>query len=122
MQNLKSILIVDDEANLRSTLSLILKRAGYLIQSAATAEEALDRLRKKNFDLLFLDLKMPDGDGQRLLPEIRRLDPDLPVFILTANPSQGDATDGLQQGVSGIWVKPVEPEQIVSRVNEIFQE
>jgi DNA-binding NtrC family response regulator len=119
---IKSILIVDDEANLRSTLSLILKRAGYLIHSAANFKEALDCLSQNNYDLLFLDVKMPGMNGLQLLPEIRRLDPNLPVLILTANPSLEDAVDAERKGAFGYMLKPVEPEQIVSRVHKIFQE
>jgi DNA-binding NtrC family response regulator len=122
MEFARSILIVDDEANLRSTLTLILKRAGYATRSAASGQEALECLLRARFDLLFLDLKMPGMDGMELLPQIRRLDPDLPVLILTANASLDIAVETLRIGAYGYLLKPVEPDQIISRVNEIFQE
>jgi DNA-binding NtrC family response regulator len=118
----KSILIVDDEENLRSTLTLILERAGYTIRAAANGNEALSYLRNTRFDLAFLDLKMPGIDGMHLLPEIRHLDPDLPVLILTANGSLDTAVEALRAGACGYLLKPVEPLQIVSRISEIFEE
>lgn len=66
-----SILIVDDEPNLRSTLSLILQREGYAVATAGDAEEAHKQLRLKQFALVFLDIKMPKKSGLTLLTEIK---------------------------------------------------
>jgi DNA-binding NtrC family response regulator len=103
-------------------MTLILQRAGYVTYSAANGREALTCLRDDRFDLLFLDLKMPGKAGMDLLPDIRLLDPDLPVLILTANASLDVAVEALKMGAYGYLLKPVEPEQILSRVQEIFQE
>ena len=122
MSNGKSILIIDDEDNLRSTLTLILERAGYRTRAAADGKEALKCMSNASFDLAFLDLKMPGIDGMHLLPEIRHLDPDLPVLILTANGSLDTAVEALHAGAAGYLLKPVEPEQIISRISEFFEE
>lgn len=117
-----SILIIDDEAYLRSTLAIILKRAGYSVTTADGAQEALQVLLNNHFDLVFLDLKMPGKDGMELLPEIRLLDPNLPVLILTANASLETAIQSMRMGAIGYLMKPIDPEQIISRVDEIIQE
>ncbi len=122
MEAAKSILIVDDENNLRSTLTLILQRAGFSICSAANGQEALTYLKNRRFDLVFLDLKMPGMDGLQLLPEIHLLAPGLPVLILTANGSVDTAVEASRIGAYGYLLKPAEPEQIITRVNEIFYE
>lgn len=117
-----SILIIDDEAYLRSTLAIILKRAGYSVTTAAGAQEALQILLSNQIDLVFLDLKMPGKDGMELLPEIRLLDPNLPVLILTANASLETAIQSMRMGAIGYLMKPIDPEQIINRVEEIIQE
>ncbi len=122
METAKSILIIDDETNLRSTLMLILQRAGYTTCSAANGKEALDCLKNERFDLAFLDLKMPGLDGFQLLPKIHHMAPDLPVFILTANGSPDTAAEAVRTGAYGYLLKPVEPDQIITRVREVFYE
>jgi len=122
MESGKSILIVDDEANLRSTLTLILQRAGFYTRSAANGEEALKCLRKDSYDLIFLDLKMPGMDGLQVLSEIRLMNSSLPVLILTANGTLDSAIDALRAGANGYLLKPVEPEEIIARVNQVFFE
>lgn len=122
MKASKSILIVDDEYNLRTTLTWILQRAGYTTLSASSGQEALNYLRHGKFDLVFMDLKMPGMDGLQLLPEIRLLDPDLPVLVLTANGSLETAAEALRTGAYGYLLKPIEPEQIITRLNEVFYE
>jgi DNA-binding NtrC family response regulator len=122
MTSEKSILLVDDEANLRSTLTLILQREGYQTRAAVNGREALDLLSKAKSDLILLDLKMPGIDGMQLLQEIQRLDPDIPVLILTANASLDSAEKAIRSGASGYLLKPIEPEQIILRIREIFLE
>lgn len=122
MQSNNSILIIDDEAFLRTTLAVILQRAGYSVSTASGGEEALHILLDHKFDLVFLDLKMPGMDGMELLPEIRLLDPKLPVLILTANASLESAIQTMRLGAIGYLMKPIDPEQIVNRVEEVIKE
>jgi DNA-binding NtrC family response regulator len=109
MESARSILIVDDEANLRSTLTLILQRAGYTVRAAANGQEGLRCLHDEKIDLLFLDLKMPGKDGMEILPDIRLLHPELPVLVLTANASLDVAVEAMRIGAYGYLLKPVEP-------------
>jgi DNA-binding NtrC family response regulator len=117
-----SILIIDDELNLRSTLSHIFRRAGHQVKTAGEAGEANRHLAAQRFDLIFLDLKMPGKDGLELLPEIRMIDPGVPVIILTAcaNPDIADQTRC--QGARDYLIKPVDPGLILSRASEIMKE
>ncbi len=80
-----AILIIDDEPNLRRSLALILQRADYSVATTADAREALQALQAGAYDLAFLDLKLPDRSGMHLLPELRRLYPNMPILILTAH-------------------------------------
>ncbi|HET9905789.1 MAG TPA: response regulator transcription factor [Anaerolineales bacterium] len=122
MTSQKTILIVDDEDPLRLSLSLILQKAEYLVETATNAEEALDHLRLREFDLMFLDLNMPGMSGIDLLAEVHRYYPHMPVLILTAHAALESAIQAVRLGARDYLIKPVEPVLILIRVAEIFAE
>lgn len=117
-----SILVVDDEPNLRLTLAQILQDAGYQVSTASNAVEALECLAGGAFDLAFLDLKMPDVDGMTLFREIHRLYPDLLVLILTGHATLESATEAVRLGARDYIFKPVDPERILGRIAEILND
>src|SRR5579863_8729276 len=79
-----SILVVDDESEIREGLEVLLKSEGYGVSSAETGESGLAKLEEHPFDLLLLDVSLPDRNGLELLREIRRRDPHLSVVLITA--------------------------------------
>src|SRR4030043_687191 len=98
MSTSHTILVIDDEPNLRRSLGLILQRAGYNITTAANASEALHLLQSGAYDLTFLDIKLPDQNGIVLLPQIKELYPDMPVLILTAHATLDTAIEAVRAG------------------------
>ena len=117
-----SILIIDDEPNLRRSLGLILQRAGYIITTASSAAEALHLLQAGAYDLTFLDIKLPDQNGIQLLPQIRALYPEMPILILTAHATLDTAIGAVRLGARDYLLKPIDPENILSRVDDILKE
>ena len=115
----KSILVVDDDLNLRQTLVLILRNAGYEVFFAENAQKCLLLLQARGFDLMVLDHKMPDMNGMTLLSVIRKTCPDLSVFFLTGNGSPELEKEAWDKGVKGYLVKPADPEKILSQVQSI---
>jgi DNA-binding NtrC family response regulator len=122
MVDTSSILIIDDEENLRRTLALILKREGYTVTTAANVGEARGLLQAESYDLAFLDLKLPDVNGLAFLPELRSDFPDMPVLILTAHDKLESATEAVRKGARDYLLKPVDPPMIVQRVKEVLAE
>lgn len=118
----KTILVVDDENQLRLTLALILKKEGYKVETSPDAGEALQCLRDGSFDLMFLDLNMPGMYGIDLLVEIHRLYPKLPVLILTAHATMDSAIKAVRLGARDYLIKPIDPPLILARVAEIITE
>jgi DNA-binding response OmpR family regulator len=116
------ILIVDDEPNLRRTLSAILARDGYAVCEAENAAAALAALRRQPCQLVFLDLSMPDRHGADLLGELRQLYADLPVLILTAHATLDSAIQAVRQGARDYLVKPAAPDFLLQRVRDILGE
>lgn len=117
-----SILIVDDDHCTRSSLSAVLQPEGYFVTATADAEEALQLLSAIQYDLVFLDLSLPSGDGMEVLARIHALNPELPVLILTSNASLEIAVEALRQGAAGYLLKPFDPEQILSRVKAALKD
>jgi two-component system NtrC family response regulator len=107
------LLVVDDEAHQREMLSGILHRAGYAVETVATAAEALGALETGRFDLLLTDQKMPGMDGLTLLERVQALEPGLPVILMTAYGSVSEAVAAMQKGAADYLTKPFEREELL---------
>ncbi|HTP00593.1 MAG TPA: response regulator transcription factor [Anaerolineales bacterium] len=114
------VLIVDDEAALRQTLARILQRAGLETTTAASAGEALDYLAHQPFDLVYLDIRMPDMSGLKALKVIHARHADLPVVLFTAQPDISSAVEALREGAVDYLLKPLEPKALVERTQAIL--
>jgi len=122
MSTLGSVLIIDDEDSLRRTLTRILRSADCEVASAGDGHEALRRLSAANYDLVFLDIRLPEMTGLEVLQEIRQTYPKLPVIMLTAHASLQSALEALRLGASDYLLKPITPETLVSRTRVILNE
>ena len=117
-----TILIVDDENPIRLSLSLILQKENYGVETAASGVDALKCLKAREYDLMFLDLNMPGMSGIDLLVEIHKHYPHMPVLILTAYAALESAIQAVRLGARDYLIKPVEPVLILARVAEILAE
>src|SRR5262245_39273730 len=104
------ILIVDDEASLRQTMARILQRAGYEVTTASTGKDGLALISTHAFDLLYLDIRMPDTTGLELLKTIHAKFPELPVILFTAQPDLNSAVEALRRGATDYLLKPLKPQ------------
>jgi putative nucleotidyltransferase with HDIG domain len=115
------ILIVDDEAYIRSVVSAMLEQAGYGVLTAADGAEALEQLGKREFDLVLSDIMMPGTDGLALLEKARARYPNLPVILVTAVHDVGIAMGAIRNGAYDYLLKPFERDQLLSTVNRALQ-
>lgn len=106
-----NILIVDDELIVRKSMSNWLKEDGYLVKTCEDGYAALEQI-KSNIDLAIVDIKMPGMDGIELLKESKKIDPDLPVIIMTAYASIDTAVQAMKEGAFDYIVKPFNPENV----------
>ena len=116
-RNLVRILVVDDEAPVRTMIVAALERQGFFIEQAAGANEALEALDLNNFNLVLTDIVMQDVNGIALLDRIHALQPNLPVDMVTAVHDITVAIDAMRRGAYDYLLKPFEAEQLVSTVN-----
>lgn len=114
------ILIIDDEPSLRHTLARILQRANFEVTTAASGQEGLALLGQHAFDLVYLDIRMPDMSGMEVLKRIHPAQPDLPVVLFTAQPDLNSALEALRQGAADYLLKPLQPGDVIQRAQAIL--
>ena len=114
------ILIVDDEASLRQTLARILQRAGFEVTTTSSGGECLTLLAQHAFDLVYLDIRMPDMSGLAALKSIHAKYPELPVILFTAQPDLNSAVEALRSGAIDYLLKPLKPQTVIERTKTIL--
>lgn len=115
-----TILIVDDEPNVRLMFRTALEAAGWRAAEASGGAEALDRAARDALDLILLDLRMPDLDGLEVLRRLREAGDDVPVVMITAHGSIPDAVAAMKLGAIDFVSKPVTPERLRAIVSEVL--
>jgi DNA-binding response OmpR family regulator len=115
-----NILIVDDDATLRQTLTRILQRANIKATAAASGQEGLTLLSQQTFDLVYLDYRMPDMSGMEVLKIIHARFPDLPVILFTAQPDINSAVGALRHGATDYLLKPLKPQALIEHTQSIL--
>jgi two-component system response regulator AtoC len=108
----RTVLIAEDEANMRRVLSALLARDGFRTLEAADGEAALESLAREPVDAILTDLRMPKMNGLELLEVVRRRHPDIPVVMLTAHGTVGSAVEALKRGAFDYLTKPFDPDEI----------
>lgn len=115
-----TILVVDDEANIRELVSVYLTAAGYAVECASDGLEALARARAKRYDLVVLDIMLPGMDGAAVCSAIRA-DSRVPIIMLTARDTDLDKVAMLEAGADDYVVKPFSPPEFVARVRAVLR-
>jgi two-component system, OmpR family, response regulator ResD len=114
------VLVIDDEWNMRNLLRIFLRREGYEVVEAATGREGIDLLKSAAFDLVLLDVMMPDMDGWQVCKHIRAITMT-PVLMLTARTETKDKVQGLSLGADDYVTKPFEPEELLARAHALIR-
>jgi DNA-binding NtrC family response regulator len=114
------ILVIDDEPDIRESLEILLSAEGYRVDLAPNATEGLKRLENSPFDLVLLDLMMPDKSGMQVLEEIRGRDRETPVFLITAYGSVEVAVNALKRGANDYFSKPWDNEKLLIEIERMI--
>lgn len=117
-ENKASILIVEDDANIRETLDTILQQNGYATDTAENGREAIRKSKSKFFNLALLDIKLPDMEGTKLLNSIHETQPKMMKIMVTGYPSVENAVDALNYGADAYVIKPFNPEKLLELIEK----
>ena len=119
---MKKVLVLEDEANIRSFVVINLKRAGYEAIEAETGEEALTQLKRNpDIKVALLDIMLPDMDGFEVCRRIRAGDNQIGIIMLTARTQEMDKVTGLMTGADDYVTKPFSPAELTARVDALFR-
>jgi excisionase family DNA binding protein len=107
-----TVLVVDDDENLQEMFKLLLKKTGFSRIIVGNGKDAIAALKKQKFDLCFLDLLLPDITGDQIYTEAKKIDPQLPIVIITGYPDSTMLDNILKHGPVTVLKKPLQVEQL----------
>jgi DNA-binding NtrC family response regulator len=115
------ILVVDDDAIVIKSCRRILEAEGFEVIAVPGADEALEKIKSSEFDLLLMDVKMPKHDGIFLMREIKKNWPDIPIIVMSGYPTPETIADVLKLGATQFIPKPFRPDELVKSVRQVTQ-
>ena len=107
------ILILDDDENILESVSTALQDAGYLVDAARNARDAVEKSEANFYNLALVDIRLPDIEGTNLLTGMKEMRPETILIILTGYPSLQNAVEALNNGADGYLTKPIEMEELL---------
>jgi DNA-binding NtrC family response regulator len=114
----ENILVVDDDAEVRKTLSSILSNEGYSVETVENGKQATKISEKSRFDLALIDIKLPDMDGTELLHRLKKNQPHMIKIIITGFPTLENAMETVNEGADGYVLKPFDTEKLLEMIRK----
>ena len=118
----ESVLVVDDDAGVRKTLSSILSENGYLVEAVENGKQALKATEKEYFDVALIDIELPDIKGTELLSKLKKRQPRMVRIIVTGFPSLENAVKAINEGVDGYVLKPFDVAELLDTIRKHLDE
>lgn len=119
---LTSILVVDDDAGVRTLLSTVLGDEGYLVEAVENGKQAVKTCEKSSFDIALIDIELPDMKGTELLNKLKRIRPKMIRIIITGHPSLESAMKAVNERADGYVLKPFEVTELLQKIRRLLEE
>ena len=117
-----SVLIIDDDSEVRSMLSSILEDEGYSVEAVERSKQAIAICEKLPFDVALVDVNLPDIKGTELLHKLKQVQPKMVKIIITGNPSIENAVKALNEKADGFISKPFDPQELLGLIKKLIYE
>ena len=114
------ILVIDDEETIRRTVSMTLKHAGYLVDTAENGKQAIEKSQANFYNLALIDIRLPDMEGTELLTALGETTPKMVRIILTGYPTLENAVRAANKGVNAYLIKPIDTNELVRLIKEFL--
>jgi DNA-binding NtrC family response regulator len=118
MNNISSVLIVDDSKGICQTMSMILKRKGFDVDCVMDGPSAIERIKERPFDVVLLDIRLPGMDGVEVFKKIHAVHPKTRVAMMTAYSLEDKVREALDGGAETVFYKPLDIETVISYINK----
>jgi len=115
------ILVVDDDAIVVKSCKRILEAEGFEVITVSSADDALETVKKYDFDLLLIDVKMPKRDGMYLMREVKKDFPEIPIIVMSGYPTPETVADVLELGATQFIPKPFRPDELIKTIHQVIQ-
>lgn len=112
------ILVIDDDESIRKVLTAILEDEGYTVESVDTAKKAIQKTKKKIYNLALIDIRLPDMEGIELLTKMKDTTPKMRKVIITGYPTLRNAIEAVNKGADAYIVKPFDMEKVLKTIKE----
>lgn len=112
------ILVIDDDENIRRTISITLQHAGYLVDTAENGKQAIEKAEANFYNLALIDIRLPDVEGTELLTALKETTPKMVKIILTGYPALENAVKAINKGVDAYLIKPVDTNELLKFIKE----
>lgn len=112
------VLIVDDDESIRKVLTAVLEEAGYIVDTAQSGNEAIEKCSRSYFNLALIDIRLPDMEGTRLLNAMKQDNPPMVKIIVTGYPSLSNAIEAVNKGADAYLLKPLAMEEVLKTIKE----
>ena len=112
------ILVVDDDENIRKVLKTILEEEGYIVDEAENAKRAIEKSRRKVYNLALIDIRLPDMEGIELLTKMKDTVPKMRKIIITGYPTLQNAIEAVNRGADAYILKPFDMEKVLATIKE----
>lgn len=117
-----SVLVVDDDPGVRVMLSSILNDEGYVVEAVENGKEAIKACEKSFFDVVLIDVELPDMKGTELLDRLKKIQPKMVRIIITGHPSLESAMKAVNERADGYVLKPFEVTELLEKIKKLFAE
>ena len=115
------ILVVDDDAIVIKSCRRILEAEGFEVLTVPSADEALEIIKRYDFHLLLIDVKMPKHDGMYLMREVKQNCPEIPIIVMSGYPTPETIADVLKLGATQFIPKPFRPDELIKTIHQVIQ-
>jgi DNA-binding NtrC family response regulator len=112
------ILVIDDDESIRKTIATILEEKGYIVDTASSGREAIEKSRVNFYNLALIDIRLPDMEGTKLLPQLRETVPKMIKIIVTGYPSLQNAVEAVNKGADSYIMKPFNVDAVLKTIEE----
>ena len=115
-----NILLVEDDKNIANTISYYLQQEGFLIGTARTVKEGIEKIKENPYDVMLLDINLPDGTGHELYEKMKKIQ-EIPTIFLTALDEEKDIVKGFDLGAEDYITKPFHAGELLSRIKNVLK-